>query len=271
VLRLPFIAEAGHAARMRVIPIPCLKDNYAYLLVDAAAKGVVVDPSEAEPVEACLRDHGVTLAGIWLTHHHYDHVGGVEALCAAHGALPVLGGEYDREHGRIPRQTRGLREGDALAWNGHDVQLLEIPGHTLGAMAYVVAGCLFSGDTLFVAGCGRVFEGTMAMMQASLAKLRELPASTRVYCGHEYTVSNLRFAAAVEPESQAVQARLSWATGLRERGEPTIGTELRDELATNPFLRWDAPAVVARAREWGAEDGAPASVFGALRKAKDKF
>jgi hydroxyacylglutathione hydrolase len=256
---------------MRVIPIPCLKDNYAYLLVDAGGKGVVVDPSEAEPVEAALRTHGVELAGIWATHHHLDHVGGVEALCASRGALPVLGSSYDLEHGRIPRQTRGLREGDTLAWDGAQVQLIEIPGHTLGAIAFVLAGCLFSGDTLFIAGCGRVFEGTMPMMQSSLAKLRALPGATRVYCGHEYTVSNLRFAAAVEPESGAIRERAAWAAGLRERGEPTTGAALAAELETNPFLRWDAPAVIARAREWGSEAGDPASVFGALRKAKDKF
>jgi hydroxyacylglutathione hydrolase len=256
---------------MRVLPIPCLKDNYAYLLVDAERRGVVVDPSEAAPVEDALRDEGVELAGIWLTHHHFDHVGGVEALCASRGELPVLGSAYDLEHGRIPRQTRGLREGDRLAWSGSDVRVYEIPGHTLGAIAYLVAGCLFSGDTLFIAGCGRVFEGTMPMMQSSLAKLRALAPETRIYCGHEYTVSNLRFARAVEPEAAAIADRAAWAALLRERGEPTTGALLEDELATNPFLRWDAPAVIARAREWGSPDDDPAGVFAALRKAKDTF
>jgi hydroxyacylglutathione hydrolase len=256
---------------MRVLPIPCLKDNYAYLLVDAERKGVVVDPSEAGPVEKALRSEGVELAGIWLTHHHFDHVGGVDGLCASRGSLPVLGSTYDLEHGRIPRQTRGLAEGDTLAWAGHEVSIHEIPGHTLGAIAYVVAGCLFSGDTLFIAGCGRVFEGTMPMMQSSLGKLRALAADTRVYCGHEYTVSNLRFARAVEPDAAAIAERAAWAASLRERGEPTTGAPLRDELATNPFLRWDAPAVIARAKEWGSGGDDPASVFGALRKAKDSF
>jgi hydroxyacylglutathione hydrolase len=256
---------------MRVLPIPCLKDNYAYLLVDAERKGVVVDPSEVGPVENALRAEGVELAGIWLTHHHFDHVGGVEGLCASRGALPVLGSAYDLEHGRIPRQTRGLSEGDTLTWAGSEVSIHEIPGHTLGAIAYVVAGCLFSGDTLFIAGCGRVFEGTMPMMQSSLAKLRALAADTRVYCGHEYTVANLRFARAVEPDAAAIAERAAWAARLRERGEPTTGAPLRDELATNPFLRWDAPAVIARAREWGSGSDDPGSVFGALRKAKDSF
>jgi hydroxyacylglutathione hydrolase len=256
---------------MRVIAIPCLKDNYAYLLVDARRKGVVVDPSEAAPVEAVLRREGVELAGIWLTHHHLDHVGGVEGLCADRGALPVLGSAYDRERGRIPRQTRGLREGETLEWDGHDVRVSEIPGHTLGAIAFDVAGCLFSGDTLFIAGCGRVFEGTMSMMQQSLQKLRELPPDTRVYCGHEYTIANLRFAQAVEPDAQAIAERAAWAAEMRARGEPTTGAPLRDDLATNPFLRWDAPAVIARAREWGSAHDDPASVFAALRSAKDRF
>lgn len=256
---------------MRVLPIPCLKDNYAYLLVDAERRGVVVDPSEAGPVEEVLRGERVELAAIWLTHHHLDHVGGVAGLCESRAALPVLGSAYDSEQRRIPKQTRGLREGDTLAWAGHDVRIYEIPGHTLGAIAYLVAGCLFSGDTLFIAGCGRVFEGTMPMMQSSLAKLRQLAPDTRVYCGHEYTVANLRFARAVEPDAPAIADRAAWAAQLRERDEPTTGAPISDELATNPFLRWDAPAVIARARQWGSPGDDPASVFAALRKAKDSF
>lgn len=256
---------------MRVIPVPCLKDNYAYLLIDAADKAVAIDPSEPGPVEQALRREGVELAEIWLTHHHHDHVGGVAGLCEKRGQLPVLGSTYDRERSRIPHQTRGLSERDTLQWAGCEVRIHEIPGHTLGAIAYEVAGCLFSGDTLFIAGCGRVFEGTMPMMQRSLQKLRELALDTRVYCGHEYTVSNLRFAQAVEPESGAVEQRAAWAAQLRERGEPTVGASLRDELATNPFLRWDAPAVIERARAFGSQGDDPASVFAALRGAKDKF
>jgi hydroxyacylglutathione hydrolase len=256
---------------MQVIPIPCLKDNYAYLLLDSKNRGVVVDPSEPAPVEAALERAGAELAEIWLTHHHWDHVGGVEALCAARALLPVLGSAYDLAQARIPRQTRGLSEGDALSFDGQPVQLLEIPGHTLGAIAYVVAGCLFSGDTLFVAGCGRVFEGTMPMMQTSLAKLRALPPSTRIYCGHEYTTNNLRFAQAIEPSEKAIADSIARATATRASGEPTVPGTLRDELATNPFLRWDAPAVIAAARTRGASDDSPATIFGALRAAKDKF
>jgi len=256
---------------MRVIPVACLKDNYAYLLAGDGGDAIVIDPSEAPPVQAALQREQLSLRAIWVTHHHFDHVGGIEDLCAALGAMPVLGSQYDLEQRRVPRQTRGLREGDALELFGQPVSILEIPGHTLGAIAYIVAGCAFSGDTLFVAGCGRVFEGTMAMMQASLAKLRALPADTALYCGHEYTVANLRFAAAIEPESSAVQERAQWAAALHERGEPSVPSKLADELRCNPFLRWDADAVIAAARARGAADSTPASVFGALRSAKDTF
>lgn len=256
---------------VRVIPVACLKDNYAYLLVGASGRAVVVDPSEGPPVEAALQQHGLELQAIWLTHHHWDHVGGIDALCAARDTLPVIGSAYDLEQARIPRQTRGLREGDAFELDGEPVQVIEIPGHTLGAIAYVVAGCLFSGDTLFVAGCGRVFEGTMAMMQASLAKLRALAPTTAIYCGHEYTVNNLRFAAAIEPGSNAIASRQAWASSLRDRGEPTVPSALADELESNPFLRWDVPTVIAAAAARGADGSSPASVFGAIRAAKDTF
>ena len=267
-------SHAGYPARVEVIPVACLKDNYAYLLIGASGRAVVVDPSEGPPVEAALRERGVELQAIWLTHHHWDHVGGIEALCAARGKsaeLPVIGSAYDLEHARIPRQVRGLREGDAFELDGERVQVIEIPGHTLGAIAFVVAGCLFSGDTLFVAGCGRVFEGTMAMMQASMAKLRALPPDTAIYCGHEYTQNNLRFAAAIEPGSSAIGARQAWASGLRDASRPTVPARLADELETNPFLRWDVPAVIAAAQARGADGTSPASVFGAIRTAKDQF
>lgn len=263
---------------MRVIPIPCLQDNYAYLVIGDKGSTVVVDPSEAAPVLAALEREGARLDAIWLTHHHWDHVGGVEELCSSvrrsqgpDGPLPVLGSAYDLEHARIPRQTVGLREGDSLQLDGQPVAIIEIPGHTLGAIAFVVQGALFSGDTLFVAGCGRVFEGTMPMMQGSLAKLRALPADTQLYCGHEYTLSNLRFVQAVDPEAPGLPQALSQASAQRERGEPTVPGVLRDELTHNPFLRWDAPNVIAAARARGAGDSSAPSVFGAMRTAKDNF
>jgi hydroxyacylglutathione hydrolase len=256
---------------MDIESVPCLTDNYAYLLLDGTGGAVVVDPSEAPPVEEALGRLDLRPTAIWLTHHHFDHVGGVEALYAAYGPLPVIGSEYDLAHGRIPQQTRGVGEGDTLDFAGWPVRVLEIPGHTLGAVAYLVDGCLFSGDTLFVAGCGRVFEGTLPMMQHSLAKLRALPDDTQLYCGHEYTEANLRFAASVEPGAAAVARRAAWAAQQRTAGKPTVPSRLSDERATNPFLRWDAADVIAFARGRGAGSEAPADVFAAVRQAKDVF
>jgi len=256
---------------VRVTPIPCLADNYAYLVETDAGQVAVVDPSEAPPVQSALQARGLGLDAIWLTHHHWDHVGGVEALCEAYRPADVLGSAHDLEHGRIPHQTRGLTEGDTLRFGGHEITLYDIPGHTLGAIAYVIEGHLFSGDTLFIAGCGRVFEGTMPMMQQSLSKLRALPPETLVCCGHEYTVANLRFAQSVEPDSTAIEARARAAKACREGGELTVPDRLGAELDTNPFLRWDAPAVIAYAEARGADGDDPGSVFGAVRAAKDAF
>jgi len=249
---------------MRVIPVACLKDNYAYLLVPEGSNTcAVVDPSEEGPVRERLDAEGLELSEIWLTHHHWDHVGGVEALCDALSPRAVIGSAHDLEHGRIPRQTRGVREGDEMSFGGHRVDLYDIPGHTLGAVAYVVDGNLFSGDTLFIAGCGRVFEGTMAMMKDSLSKLRDLPPDTRVWCGHEYTVKNLQYAKTVEPGSDAVAQALDRAEQTRVRNEPTVPGRLGDERDINPFFRFDVPEVAA-ARN-------PVESFTALREGKDRF
>jgi hydroxyacylglutathione hydrolase len=249
---------------MRVIPVPCLSDNYAYLIVpEGSSSAVVVDPSEDAPVRDALAREGLSLSEIWLTHHHWDHVGGVEALCDAFSPSVVAGSAYDREHARIPRQTRGLSEGDTMELAGQRVELYDIPGHTLGAIAYVVVGNLFSGDTLFVAGCGRVFEGTMPMMKDSLAKLRDLPGDTRVWCGHEYTVKNLEYACTIEPDSAAIAAALEEAESIRASGRPTVPGTIAREREINPFLRFDVPAV-ANGRD-------PVTIFTALREGKDRF
>jgi hydroxyacylglutathione hydrolase len=235
---------------MRVLPIPCLSDNYAYLIVpEGSSLAVVVDPSEADPVRAALSAEGLELAQIWLTHHHWDHVGGVEALVDALHPEAVLGSAYDLEHARIPRQTRGLREGEALSLEGRDVALFDIPGHTLGAIAYVVDGNLFSGDTLFVAGCGRVFEGTMPQMKTSLDKLRDLPGDTRVWCGHEYTVKNLEYARTVEPDNAAIEDALAEAARARASGAPTVPGTIAREREINPFLRCEGAGEFTRLRE----------------------
>ena len=247
---------------MQVIPVPCLSDNYAYLVIEGR-RAAVVDPSQADPVLRALDENGVTLSEIWLTHHHWDHVGGIEPLVDACPIEQVRGSRYDAENQRIPRQTDALGEGDSFDFGGVTVDILEIPGHTLGAIAFLAEGNLFSGDTLFIAGCGRVFEGTMEMMSKSLAKLRELPPDTKIWCGHEYTINNLRFAKTVEPDNLDIERALREAIATRESKQLTVPGQLDLELRINPFLRFDEPGV--------AQGKDPVASFTAIRKAKDNF
>ena len=251
---------------LRIVPVPLLSDNYAYLVIDEATReAAVVDPSEGPPVLARVEKEKVKLTAIWCTHHHFDHVGGIEAL----PALPVLGSAHDLEQKRIPRQSRGLGDGDSFRFGEHEVRILHIPGHTIGAIAFHTGDILFTGDTLFLGGCGRVFEGTMPMMQVSLGKLRTLDPDTRVYCGHEYTVKNLQFAATVEPDSEAIAGRLREAEAARARGAATVPGTIREEIVTNPFFRWDVPIVAMAARRLA--NRRDADPFTALREAKDRF
>lgn len=254
---------------LHVIPIPCLADNYAYLVTDAATGlSAVVDPSEAGPVLRAVRRVGADLRAIWSTHHHDDHVGGNEEIAPAFPGLRIYGHASDR--GRIPGQTVFLQDGEAFRLGATEVRALHIPGHTLGAVAYVADGVAFTGDTLFHGGCGRLFEGTPEMMHRSLnGVLAGLDPGTRVYCGHEYTVANLLFARTVEPGNGRIEARLEAARAARARGEPTVGARLREELETNPFLRCASPEIRARL---GLPPSAPdVEVLAALRKAKDAF
>lgn len=253
---------------MRVVPVPCLSDNYAYLVAEEGRReAVVVDPSEAEPVLAALAREGLELVAILNTHHHYDHVGGNEALRSRFGGLPVYGHASDLAQGRIPAQTVGVEDGGSFEAAGMTFRTLHVPGHTLGAVAYVVNDAVFTGDTMFVAGCGRLFEGTPEMMYASLCqKLGRLPGETRVYCGHEYTVSNLRFAAFAEPENEAVKRALLMAQDKRSRGEPTVPGTMAEEHRINPFLRVEAQDVRAK---FGGTSGA--ETLGLVRAAKDGF
>jgi hydroxyacylglutathione hydrolase len=247
---------------MKVIPVPCLSDNYAYLVVENG-RAAVVDPSQADPVLRAVDEAKVKLSEIWLTHHHWDHVGGIEPLVEECPIEHVRGSRYDADHERIPRQTVALSDGDSFDFGGATVDIVEIPGHTLGAIAFITEGNLFSGDTLFIAGCGRVFEGTMEMMSQSLAKLRTLPPDTKVWCGHEYTVNNLRFAKTIEPSNAEVDRALQDAITTREAGQFTVPGRLDRELSTNPFLRFDDPGVAA-----GRD---PVAAFTAIREAKDSF
>lgn len=250
---------------MRVIVVPCLSDNYAYLVTEDDRTAFCVDPSEAAPVEAALREHGLALTAILNTHHHHDHVGGNDALVRAHPSIDVVAHRSDQ--GRVPSQTRGVAHEEGFRAAGLAVTPLHIPGHTMGAVAYLVNGAVFTGDTLFVAGCGRLFEGTPSDMNQSLNHtLAALDDDTRVYCGHEYTVSNLKFAATVEPDNPEIRAALDRAEEMRARGEPTVPSTIAHERHVNPFMRVHLPALKAR---FG--DGDPAAVLAAARKQKDQF
>lgn len=237
---------------LELTPIPCLSDNYAWLLRDPGTNTVaIVDPGEAEPVEKALaaRGHGLDL--ILLTHHHGDHVGGVAALKAAHGAA-VLGAAADAH--RLPALDRGLKEGDRVAVGNATAVVLDTPGHTRGHISFhfPAEAILLCGDTLFSLGCGRLLEGTPEEMYASLRKFAVMPPETRVACGHEYTLSNGRFALSVDPGNAALKARMAQAEADRASGEPTLPALLGDEFAANPFLR--APDVATLAKLRAAKD-----------------
>ncbi len=222
---------------LEITAIPCLKDNYAYLVRCAeTGAAAVVDPSAGPPVFAALDAAGVTPEAILCTHHHWDHTGGNSALLERWPDLAVHG--HDSDRGRIPGQTVSHQHGARFSLGAVSLSVLHIPGHTLGAVAYAAPGHVFTGDTLFQAGCGRLFEGTPAMMYRSLTEtLGALPPQTRVWCGHEYTVSNLRFALHAEPDNAAVRARLAWAEAEIAAGRPTIPSTLADEREFNPFVR----------------------------------
>jgi hydroxyacylglutathione hydrolase len=264
---------------MRVVPVPCLSDNYAYLVIADGGDAAIVDPGEAQPVLAAVEREGVRLIAVWATHHHPDHVGGVGELVAAVPGLAVVAHVSDK--GRITSVTRTVDDGDVVELAELRARVIHNPGHTLGAISFVVtdptgpadAGAIFTGDTLFGAGCGRMFEGTPEMMARSLARIAAEAPALEVYFGHEYTVSNLRFAAAVSPDDPAVAARAAEAAAARAAGRPTTPSTIGLERATNPFLRGAEPAVAAaaHAHDPTADTSDAASVFGALRRWKDTF
>jgi len=253
---------------MQVHAVPAFQDNYLWVIAQGR-RAAVVDPGDAAPVQRFLEARGLELAAILATHHHGDHVGGVPSL-VERWHCPVFGPAHDGVEGL----DRKLAEGDRIEVPGVDLafDVLDVPGHTAGHIAYVGNGAVFCGDTLFACGCGRLFEGTPAQMVRSLGKLAALPRETRVYCAHEYTMSNIRFAQAVEPGNGSLAARKARDAARRERGEPTVPSTIGEELETNPFLRWDAPEVVASAeRHAGRKLAGGIDVFTEIREWKNRF
>lgn len=253
---------------LTVQAVPAFKDNYIWLLSATDTPYVaIVDPGDAKPVYAALERLKLTPIAILITHHHWDHTAGVSELCRRY-ALRV----YGPAHEAITSLTDPLIEGNevALPQLGLTLRVLDVPGHTRGAIAYYGAGALFCGDTLFTAGCGFLFEGTPAQMHASLTKLAALPGDTLVYCGHEYTLDNLGFARIVEPANPDIQARLGQTQALRQASEQTVPATLAVELHTNPFLRCAVPEVIAAAEHFSRRRLLSSTeVFAALRHWKD--
>ncbi len=276
---------------LRVIQVPAFQDNYLWIIHrENNPIAYVVDPGDAAPIIAALSKHSLKLAGILVTHHHPDHTAGIEELLKTFGAIPV----YGPDGGSVPSVTHPLHDGDSLDLeNDLTLKIFEVPGHTLDHIAYFYdpeiqssasvqssfkemgtaqSPALFGGDTLFAAGCGRLFEGTPSQMHHSLSKYRAFPDDTLVYCAHEYTLANLAFAVAVEPHNHTLSERVIQEKAKREQHQSTIPTNIGIEKATNPFLRCHIPAVIKSAE---TQEGKPLNseeeVFGAIRKWKDVF
>jgi len=256
---------------MNLIALPAFSDNYIWMLHDGR-EALVVDPGDALPVRAALQAEGLDLAAILVTHHHPDHVGGLALL-----GDQLKGRVFGPAREDIPPPFEPLRHGDRIEALGLSFEVIDVPGHTAGHIAYVhrpadgSAPILFCGDTLFSAGCGRLFEGTPAQMHESLSRLAALPGDTRVCCAHEYTESNLRFAQAVEPHNAGVAAHIERCRDLRAAGQATLPSSIALERLINPFMRCAEPSVISAAREHGAANDSAAAVLGALREWKNGY
>ena len=249
-----------------IITIPCRTDNYAFL-VHAKGRTALVDAPEAAPILAALDTRRWSLDEIWITHHHTDHVEAVPELRARDGAT-VIGAAADAH--RLPPLDLAVRDGDTFDFAGAAVQVMDVSGHTVGHIAFYIpeARAVFTADSLMALGCGRVFEGTMEQMWTSLSKLAALPPETMVYSGHEYTMTNARFAQTIEPENTALLYRIDMINAARERDEPTVPSQLSTELETNPFLRAGLAEVKSLLNMSGQSD---ADVFAEIRHRKDSF
>lgn len=252
---------------LRIIPIPAFRDNYIWLLQNGK-HAAVVDPGDAATVEIALQRQKLRLHAILITHHHHDHTGGVQQILHHQQATVYAprAGQYD-----FPHQAVGEGDMVRLPLLGAEFRVLETPGHTLDHVVYYGADSLFCGDTLFGAGCGRLFEGSSDQMFASLQRLAKLPPATAVYPAHEYTEHNLRFARELEPDHPALIARQHKTADLRQRGLPSLPSTLAVELATNPFLRCDVPAIATAARTQTASLQTPEEVFRTIREMRNSF
>ncbi len=255
---------------MKVVQIPLLRDNYAYLLIcEETKEAAVVDPSEAVPVLRKAEEEGANIGAILNTHHHWDHTGGNPALLER---MPLEVHGYKGDRGRIHGLSHPLDEGDEVTVGKLRGEVIFIPGHTKGHIAYHFPGKLFCGDTLFAAGCGRVFEGTMAQMHSSLSRLRELPDDTLVYCGHEYTEKNIQFAMTLEPNNERLSEKVMKVRLLRAEGVSTVPSTIREERETNPFFRWESKEIQQNLKGRFPDLSLdPVSVFGKVRQLKDAF
>lgn len=253
---------------LEIITIPCLSDNYAFLVHDkASGETALVDAPEADKINKVLSQLGWTLTHVLLTHHHWDHIDGLEELQKTHSPK-VIGAAADAH--RLPPLDLAVSEGDSFTLGGEEVQVMDVSGHTVGHIAFYLpaSGAVFTADSLMALGCGRLFEGDPDMMWASLSKLAALPENTIVCSGHEYTEANGRFAATIDPDNKALQSRIDAIAEARAQGRPTVPSLLSEELATNPFLRATDPAVQ---RHMGMEGADPAKVFAEIRQRKDTF